>query len=116
VAELLANTLNLARAGQAALDAIYDLAASVPVDRLVHGHALLAVAHVQAHPSTTFEFAVKDTPPGHRPACSGDDRQRRAPIIGQRPTLLDGALNRCSDTGSARDESDAVEILNMFLT
>ncbi|MBP7631368.1 MAG: hypothetical protein KA758_13005 [Acidimicrobiales bacterium] len=94
MAELLANTLNLASAGQTALDAICDMTPLVPVDRLVHGHALLAVAHVQAHPSTTFEFAVKDTPPGHRPACSGDDRQRRAPIIGQWSALLDGALNR----------------------
>lgn len=48
VVELLANALNLARAGQAALDALCDLAASVPVDRLVHGDAHLAVAQVEA--------------------------------------------------------------------
>lgn len=46
VVELLANTLNLARAGQAALDAVCDLAASVPVERLVHGDAHRAVSHI----------------------------------------------------------------------
>ena len=51
VVELLANTLNLARAGQAALDAICDLATSVPVERLVHGDAHLAVAHIEANPA-----------------------------------------------------------------
>lgn len=48
VVELLANTLNLARAGQAALDAICDLATSVPVDRLVHGDAHQAVTRIAA--------------------------------------------------------------------
>ena len=48
VVELLANTLNLARAGQAALDAVCQLATSIPVDRLVHGDAHLAVAQVAA--------------------------------------------------------------------
>ena len=52
VVELLANTTNLASAGQVALDAVCDLAASVPVDRLVHGDALQAVVHVQAHPAS----------------------------------------------------------------
>jgi hypothetical protein len=46
VVELLANTLNLARAGQAALDAVCDLAATVPVERLIHGDAHQAVARV----------------------------------------------------------------------
>ena len=46
VVELLANTLNLARAGQAALDAVCDLATTVPVERLVHGNAHRAVARV----------------------------------------------------------------------
>ncbi|HMS49429.1 MAG: PqqD family peptide modification chaperone [Candidatus Microthrix subdominans] len=46
VVELLANTLNLARAGQAALDAVCDLAATVPVERLTHGNAHRAVALV----------------------------------------------------------------------
>ena len=48
VVELLANTLNLARAGQASLDAVCQLATSVPVDGLVHGDAHLAVAQVAA--------------------------------------------------------------------
>lgn len=52
VVELLANTLNLARAGQAALDAVCDLAAAVPVERLIHGDAHQAAAHVAAHPAS----------------------------------------------------------------
>ncbi len=47
VVELLANTLNLARAGQAALDALCEMAVAVPIDRLVHGDAHLAVARVE---------------------------------------------------------------------
>ena len=50
VVELLANTLNLARAGQTALDAICDLAATVPVERLIHGDANRAVASIASHP------------------------------------------------------------------
>lgn len=47
--ELLANTLNLARAGQNGLDGICDVAVQVPVQRLVHGHAPDAVAYVERH-------------------------------------------------------------------
>lgn len=48
VVDLLANTLNLDRAGQVALDVICDLAESVPVDRLVHGDAHQGVALISA--------------------------------------------------------------------
>lgn len=51
VADLLANTLNLDRAGQVALDTVCDLAASVPVDRLVHGDAHQAVARISVSQS-----------------------------------------------------------------
>lgn len=43
---LLANILNLARAGQPALDAVCDLAVTVPVQRLTHSDAHSAVAHI----------------------------------------------------------------------
>jgi len=48
VVELLANTLNLARCGQPALDAVCDLAATVPVERLVHCDARKAVVQIEA--------------------------------------------------------------------
>lgn len=48
VDELLANTLNLARAGQPALDALCDLAATVKVQRLIHSDVHQAVAHIAA--------------------------------------------------------------------
>ncbi|MCO5321168.1 MAG: PqqD family peptide modification chaperone [Microthrixaceae bacterium] len=51
VVELLANTLNLARAGQTGLDAVVDLATSVPVYRLTYGDASQAVDHVATHPT-----------------------------------------------------------------
>ena len=44
MAELLANTLNLASAGQTALDAICDMTPLVPVDRPAPRHAPPAVA------------------------------------------------------------------------
>ncbi|MCB1029267.1 MAG: hypothetical protein KDB24_16070 [Microthrixaceae bacterium] len=47
VVDLLANTLNLARAGQVGLDAICDLAGFGPVDRLVHRDAHEAVALIE---------------------------------------------------------------------
>lgn len=52
---LLANTLNLGRAGQPGLDALCDLAASVPVQRLTHDDAHRAVQHIEMLPSRASE-------------------------------------------------------------
>lgn len=45
---LLPNTVNLARAGQPALDALCDLATTVPACRFTHGDARQVVSHVRA--------------------------------------------------------------------
>ncbi len=49
VVEILANTLNLARSQQAGLSAACDLAARVPVQRVVHCDAHTAVALIEDH-------------------------------------------------------------------